>query len=119
MGRCSSFSRSGLNGPAQRACDENYRIELFEIPEFGEVKSDWGRSYKTAVFASLDQPSNSALESFLRSGDLAAANQGVNREGGFFDARRRLRSAAPTAVIALRLDKPMKPAPCGFSIEKI
>jgi aryl-alcohol dehydrogenase-like predicted oxidoreductase len=49
----------------------------------------------------------------------AAAEQGVYRQRRLFDARRRLRGAAPTAVIALRPDKPMKSAPGGFGLDQI
>src|SRR5262245_55910909 len=98
-----------MNGPAQSACDKNYWIELFEVPEFGEVESDRGRVDKAAVFNALNEPSNAAFDGFFRSGDLATAEQRVHRQRSLFDARRSLRSAAPGAVIALRLDKPVKP----------
>src|SRR5215475_8856359 len=102
-----------LKSAAQSAGDKNDRIELFEVPEFGEVKSYRRRLDKAAVFDALDQPSKPAFKGFLRSGDLAAAEQGVHRQRRLFDARRRLRSAAPAAVIALRTDKPVKAAPGG------
>src|SRR5262245_40804710 len=57
--------RHSLNRPAQSACDKNYRIESFKVPEFGKVESDRRRIDKTAVFNAFDEPSNSAFESFF------------------------------------------------------
>src|SRR5215510_8147220 len=106
-------------GAAQSACAKNNGIQLFEVPEFGEVESDRRRIDKASVFDALYEAPNSALERFSGPVDLAAVEQGVYRQSSLFDARRRLRSAAPTAVIALRPDEPVKSAPCGFGLDQI
>src|SRR5215510_6550380 len=108
-----------MKSAAQSASDKNDRIELFEVPEFGEVEADRRRLDETVVFDTLDQPSNSAFNRFLRSRDFATAEQGVYRQRRLFNARGRLRSAAPASVVALRPDKPLKAAQGGFGFEKI
>jgi hypothetical protein len=115
----SLINRFNPKGAAQSAGAKNNWIQLFEIPEFSEVESDRRRIDKAAVFDALDEAPNSAPERFFRSGDLAAVEKGVYRQGSLFDARRRLRSPAPAAVIALRPDEPLKSAPCGLGLDQI
>src|SRR5262249_10623414 len=77
------------------------------------------RMQKASVFAAPDEAPIPARKRFFRPGDLAAAEQGVYRQSSLFDARSRLRSAAPTAVIALRPDEPVESAPCGIGLDQI
>ncbi len=119
LGRCSSINRFDPKGAAQSAGAKNNGIQLFEIPEFGEVESDRRRIDKASVFDALDEAPNSALERFSGSGDLAAVEQGAYRQSSLFDARRGLRSASPTAVIALSPDEPVKSTPRGLSLDQI
>src|SRR5262249_23983830 len=106
-------------GAAQSAGAINNGIQLFEVPEFGEVESDRRRIDKAAVFDALDEAPNSALDRFFRSGDLAAVEQGVYRQSSLCDVGGRLGSAPPPAIIALCPDEPLKSAPCGLGLDQI
>ena len=84
---------------------EDDGVEVFEVPEFGEVESDGRRAGPGVVLDFAEQPFGTLVCGGARCGgesDGGGVSEGFDGKSGFLDGRRGVRSSAPAAVRMLQ-----------------
>src|SRR2546421_11868201 len=89
MSSATIFSFRGVDdllaGATESGDREDYRVQLLEIPEFGEIKADRGGIVQAAGLHTLDEPRQPLIHRRFRR--WSRLQQHLDGEGCFLDAR--------------------------------